>query len=135
MRKIIALFCIIFIAVTSVSCSVKKLKMEKLKDLDFTIVKEEDVPEELQEMIELHKEQTMKLTYVDQGFLYVVEGYGEQETSGYSIEVKECFESENAIYFQTNLLGPSQKEKIIEEETFPYIVVKLLYVDKNVVFQ
>lgn len=135
MRRFAALFCIVFIVFTSVSCSVKKLKTEKLKDLDFTVVKEEDIPEELQEVIAAHKEQIMKLTYADQGFLYIVEGYGRQETSGYSIEVKECFETENAIYFQTNLIGPSQDEKIVERESFPYIVVKLQYLDKNIVFQ
>ena len=135
MRRFAALFCIVFIVFTSVSCSVEKLKTEKLKDLDFTVVKEEDIPEELQEVIAAHKEQVMKLTYADQGFLYIVEGYGRQETSGYSIEVKECFETENAIYFQTNLIGPSPDEKIVERESFPYIVVKLQYLDKNIVFQ
>ena len=38
----------------------------------------------------------MKLTFADQGMLYIVEGYGEQATSGYSIEVADCFETENA---------------------------------------
>ena len=45
------------------------------------------------------------------------------------------FETENAIYFRSNLIGPSKEEARIETETFPYIVVKLQYVDKNVVFQ
>ena len=135
MRKILVLLCIVLLFVVSTSCSVKKLKTEKLKDLDFTVVKEEDVPEELQKMIELHKKQPMKLTYADQGMLFIVEGYGSQPTSGYSIEVKECFETQNAIYFRSNLIGPSKEEACIETETFPYIVVKLQYVDKNVVFQ
>lgn len=135
MRKLFALLCAFTLVFTAASCSVKKIKTEKLKDLDFTVLKEADVPEELQQMIELHKEQPMKLTYSDQGMLYIVEGYGRQETSGYSIEVKDCFETENAIYFRTNLIGPSKEEVRIETESFPYIVVKLQYLDKNVVFQ
>ncbi len=135
MKRIVILLCCICIVTIGVSCSAKKLKTEKLRDLDFTVVREEEIPEELQEMIMKHKEKVMKLTYADQGELYIVEGYGRQETSGYSIEVKECFESENAIYFHTNLIGPSQNESIIEEETFPYIVVKIKDVDKKIVFQ
>lgn len=135
MRKILALLCAVLVLFVGASCSVKKVKTEKLKDLDFTVVKETEIPEELQKLIELHKEQPMKLTYTDLGVLYIVEGYGKQETSGYSIEVQDCFETENAIYFRSNLIGPSKEEARIEAETFPYIVVKLQYVDKNVVFQ
>ncbi len=135
MRKILALLCCICAMFTSVSCSVERLKTEKLRELEFTVVKEEEIPEELCEVIAQHKEKAMKLTYADQGMLYIVEGYGRQETSGYSIEVKECFESENAIYFHTNLIGPSPNEKSIEQETFPYIVIKMQDIDKQVVFQ
>ena len=135
MRRIVLLLCCICALILSVSCSVRKLKTEKLRDLEFVIVKEEEIPEELQEMIVKHKEKVMKLSYADQGVLYIVEGYGRQETSGYSIEVKGCYESENAIYFHTNLIGLSPNEKRIETETFPYIVVKLQDVEKQIVFQ
>ena len=47
MKKILALLCILLLVLGSASCSVKKLKTEKLKDLDFTVVKEEDIPEEI----------------------------------------------------------------------------------------
>ena len=135
MRRIIAVICLICMTGMSTACSAKKLNTEKLHDLEFTVVKEEDVPEELMKIIEERKETVFKLTLADQGMLYIAEGYGKQETSGYSIEVKDCFESENAIYFRTNLIGPSKEEKIAEQETYPYIVIKLEYIDKNVVFQ
>ena len=75
------------------------------------------------------------MTYADNGSLYIAVGYGEQPTSGYSIEVKELYETENAIYIHTNLIGPAKDEKIVERKTYPYIVVKLEFVDKNVVFE
>ena len=75
------------------------------------------------------------MTYADNGSLYIAVGYGEQPTSGYSIEVKELYESKNAIYIHTNLIGPTNDERIVERKTYPYIVVKLEYLDKNVVFQ
>ena len=76
-----------------------------------------------------------KLTYADQGALYIAQGYGEQPTSGYSVVVKECFETENAIYLHTNLMGPTKDELIVDAKTYPYIVIKMEFIDKNVVFQ
>lgn len=135
MKRIIAVVCMISMLGILSACSVQKLSTEKLHDLDFTVVKEEDIPKELGKMISDHKEQVFKLTYADQGLLYIAEGYGKQPTSGYSIEVKDCFESKNAVYFHTNLIGPSKTEMIVEQPTYPYIVIKMNLVDKNVVFQ
>ena len=86
-------------------------------------------------MIKEKETTPLKLTYADQGVLYIAEGYGEQPTSGYSIEVKECFETKNAIYLHTNLIGPTKEERIVEKATYPYIVIKMEFIDKNVVFQ
>lgn len=116
-------------------CSAEKLSTEKLQDIDFTVVDDDDIPEELEEMIEGKEAEPFKLTYTDNGELYIAVGYGEQSTSGYSIEVKELYESKNAIYIHTNLIGPAKDERIVERKTYPYIVVKLEFIDKNVVFQ
>ena len=62
-------------------------------------------------------------------------GYGTRPTSGYSIKVKALYETENAVYIQTELLGPSKEEKITEKQTYPYVVVKMEWIDKNIVFE
>lgn len=116
-------------------CSAETLSTEKLRDIDFTVVDEDDIPDELEEMIDEKEEQPFKLTYADGGDLYIAVGYGEQPTTGYSIQVTELYESKNAIYIHTNLIGPSKDEKVLERITHPYIVVKMEYVDKNVVFE
>lgn len=134
-RTILALsLCVIFL-IALAGCSAEKLSTEKLRDIDFTVVDEDDIPEELEEMIDDKKEESFKLTYADNGELYIAVGYGEQPTTGYSIQVTELYESKNAIYIHTNLIGPSKDEKILERKTHPYIVVKMEYVDKNVVFE
>lgn len=135
MKKIVPLILFISILLPFGGCSAEKLSTEKLRDIDFTVIEQENIPEELMQMIEEKETQVFKLTYADQGALYIAEGYGAQPTSGYSIEVKECYETENAIYIRTNLLGPAKEEKIVETETYPYIVVKLEFIDKNVVFE
>lgn len=135
MKKIIStILCICLISLT-VGCSAEKLSTDKLRDIEFTVVDEENIPEELKDMIDDKDKEMFKLTYADDGALYIAVGYGRQPTSGYSIEVKELYETENAIYIHTNLIGPAKDEKIVERSTYPYIVVKLEYIDKNVVFQ
>lgn len=135
MRKIIpTILCVILLSLMT-GCSAEKLRTEKLRDIEFTVVDEENIPEELEEMIEEKEEKPFKLTYADNGALYIAVGYGKQPTSGYSIEVQELYETENAIYIHTNLIGPAKDEKIVEQKTYPYLVVKLEFIDKNVVFE
>lgn len=135
MKRLITSIISICLIFCLTACTVQKLSTDKIRDIDFTVVKEEDIPKELMTMITEKETLPFKLTYADQGALYVAEGYGEQPTSGYSIETKECFETQNAIYVHTNLIGPSKEEKIVEAKTYPYIVIKMEFIDKNVVFQ
>lgn len=139
MKKLIIAILAISICMSLVllatGCSAETLSTEKLRDIDFTVVDEDDIPEALEEMIDEKEEKPFKLTYADNGDLYIAVGYGQQPTTGYSIQVKELYESENAIYIHTNLIGPAKDEKIVERETEPYIVIKTEYIDKNVVFQ
>ena len=129
----LSLSAILVVLVTA--CSVQTISTEKLRDIDFTVVDEDDIPEPLEEMIDEREDKPFKLTYADNGVLYIAVGYGEQPTTGYSIQVKELYESENAIYIHTNLIGPAKDEKIIEKETKALIVIKTEFIDKNVVFQ
>lgn len=133
MKKIICLF---FVAVFLLcGCSIEDENGEKLKDLEFTVVEEGEVPEELTKIIEDKKTKEFKITYSDGTYLYIVVGYGEQATGGYSVAVNQLYLSDNAIYLDTNLIGPSKDEKISQVITYPSIVLKLEYLEKSVVFQ
>ena len=117
------------------ACSVQKNDMEKLRDIEFTVIDEQKLPVELKDYIDEAKAEPFEITYGDEGYLYVVKGYGKKDTSGYSIEVEECFETSNVICVRTNLLGPQKDEEIKKQETFPYIVLKIEYSDKSVVYE
>ncbi len=135
MKKIIlAILCVSLVGLMA-GCSAEKLKTKKLRDIEFTVVDKDDIPDELEDMIDEKDKKPFKLTYADDGALYIAVGYGEQPTSGYSIEVKEAYETENAIYIHTNLIGPAKDEKVLERKTYPYIVIKTEFMDKNVVFE
>ena len=108
---------------------------EKLRDLEVTVLDKEDVPQEMKQMIEEEKAEPFRLTYTDQGSLYIAEGYGAQLTTGYSVEVTGLYETEDEIRIHTSLLGPEKGEEIKEITTFPYVVVQLGAIDKNVIFE
>ena len=74
-------------------------------------------------------------TYKDSEFLYIVRGYGEQETGGYSICIRDLYLTSNAIIFDTELIGPRKGETISKSPSYPYIVVKVELRDENVVFE
>lgn len=104
-------------------------------ELDFTVVKPEEIPEELKKVMEEHKEEEIQIIFEDKGRLYAVRGYGKQETGGYSISVDECLEGENKIYIATTLIGPSQTEGLSKDPSFPVIVLKMEGRDKEVEFK
>lgn len=136
LQKKIILSCVIlslFLCVTG--CSVTDLEGKKKQELDFTVLEKENIPEELKTMIEEKKNNPMKLTYTDQGKMYLVRGYGQKESSGYSIEVKELYETDNAVHILTELKGPEEKEQVIQKHTWPYVVVKMDYQNRHVVFE
>ncbi len=116
-------------------CQMQTNSREKIKDLDYAIVEARDMPEELDRILEEKKLTEFKMTYTEENMLYLCIGYGEQRTSGYSIAVKELYLSENAVYFDTNLIGPAKGEAVIETVSYPYLVVGMEAVDKPVVFQ
>lgn len=116
------------------ACKTEKTEMKKIKDVDFTVVEEADIPKELKEIIEEKKAEPFKLSYSNTDYLYIATGYGEQPTGGYSIVVNDLYLTKNAIYFDSNLLGPPKDEMVTQALTYPYIVVKMELIDKSVVF-
>ncbi len=108
---------------------------DKVRDLEFTVVDEVDLPEEILEYVDGKKTQPIKSTFTTGEYLFIIIGYGEQNTSGYSIAVNELYLGKNAIYVDTSLIGPSKDEMVNETVTYPYIVIKTEKREEPVVFQ
>ena len=127
----VLLLCSLFLT----GCGLGSSQTTKLRDLEFTVMSQERLPEELKELIEERKETAFKVTYSDNEFLYICIGYGEQITGGYSIAVNDLYLTDNTICISTSLLGPAPEEKTSTVPSYPYIVVKIEYMDKTVVFE
>ncbi len=129
---------LLVMALLLAGCGSGKDKMEKIKDLEFTVLSEDDFPEELKTMIQEKKVQPFKMTYQDNGFMYICIGYGQQETGGYSICVNDLYETDNAVYADATLLGPEPGTIDLTKKnspSYPVIVLKTEYLEKSVVFK
>ena len=108
-------------------------------DVTYEIVKKEEIPEQLKEEIKEAGKKEMWISYADTGkeetYLYVVRGYGTQQTTGYSIEVNACYETVDTVVIRTTLHGPEKKEKIHKKKTYPYIVIKMPYTEKQIIYE
>ena len=126
---------LILVLVLAGGCGVRKLQPEKLADLEYTILTEEDIPEAFLKMLEEKKDSPMMLTYLDDQWLYLGVGYGTQATSGYSITVDSLYVSPDGIYLDTTLYGPKPEETVSQVESFPYLVLRTERREESVIFE
>ena len=124
-RKVVQICMVLIMVWLMAGCGKTQSRTEKPRDLPFTVLAQEQLPAELQNMLEEKKAESFRLTFTDEDALYICVGYGKQPTGGYSISVTELYETENAVYVHTNLLGPSPEETGQESPSYPYIVIKL----------
>ncbi len=138
MRRFINLLLSLTIMITIigfVGCKKEDTEVKKVKDLEFTVVEDADLPGELKEIIDEKKEEPFKLSYSNKNNLYIVVGYGKQNSGGYSISVDELYLTSNAIYINTTLIGPSKEDMVSQGVTYPYVVVKLEFREERIVFE
>ncbi len=134
MKNKIAIFLGVALSVAILSsCGYEKINTQKEKDMDFTVVSQGEMPDEVKQIVEERKENEFKVTYSDNKYTYIIVGYGKQKFNGYSINVEKLYETRNAIYVKTVFQGP--KEYTANESvSYPYIVIKVEYSDKNIIF-
>ncbi len=114
-------------------CSANKTP-ERTKDLDFTVVSGTDVPGDLKELIKTRQKEAFQLTYTEGSYLFIVKGYGKQNSGGYNIVVNDFYLSEDCMVFDTELFGPKADETVSGKPSYPYIVIKTEYREEPVIF-
>ena len=116
-------------------CGKKEDDRSGRSEVDFEVVPKEELPAPLAEAVEENKKDEIRMTYMDGEDLYLVRGYGEQATGGYSISVLECSEDEEKVYLDTRLLGPENPDEISRDPSYPYLALRIDMRDKEVVIQ
>jgi hypothetical protein len=135
-QKVFVFLALLIMAVTALTgCEFGKDEEERVKDLEFTVVTEAEIPQELKQIIADKQQSPFKLTYTDDKNLFIVIGYGKQNSGGYSIAVDDLYLTDNSIVIDTDLIGPEKGENTGNESSYPFIVVKTELSELPVVFQ
>lgn len=135
-RKLVVVMAVMLtVLLTATGCSETKQTKSERKKLEFTVVREADIPEELHAEMEKHKKEGFRTTFRDTQYLYIAAGYGEQPTGGYSVAVEELNAVDEKIHLKTKLIGPKKGERVNEVCTYPYVVIKLELREESVEFE
>lgn len=106
---------------------------EAVAELEYTVVAEAELPQELKTIIDEKKNGEFRLTYMDGDYLYIAVGYGKQATGGYSIQIPRVYLTKDNIVFESQLLGPAEEAQA--NISYPYAVIKTEKREEPVIFQ
>lgn len=137
-KRVIALIVLsMALMLVTLGCSKKEAEEEdKLQDIDFTVVGEDQQPDSLKDIIAEKNAESFQISYTLGEDLYIAIGYGEQPSGGYSICVNAFYETQDALVIDTTLIGPGKAENVTKTPTRPYIVVKTRNIaDKMIEFK
>lgn len=131
------ILCLTALILAGILCGCGKSGKESgsMKEAAFTVVAPDAVPAELQKIIGENKKEEIRMTYEDGNDLYLIRGYGQQKTGGYSISVVSCEEDEKTVRFDTRLIGPPAPEGISKEPSYPCLVIKMEARDKEIMIE
>ena len=115
-------------------CNFIRIEEEPRKPLEYSIVKNEEIPAELAALIQEKKKNEFQLTYQSEKELFLIKGYGQQMSGGYSISVEACVLADDGIHVLFQLHGPAADETIVKEPSWPCVVLKLPYREGEIFF-
>ena len=133
--RIPAALCLVCLLLLAGGCRAERIDRNGEKELAYTVMKTEDIPEEVMKTMEEKGEEPYQLCYQDGEVLYLMRGYGKQETGGYSIQIESLSSSGATVIFRTKLLGPQSREEQKSDGSCPYIVVRTENQELPVLFE
>lgn len=126
------LFLFIILCMISTGC-IRKERYGKKEEVTYAICKRNVIPTQLGKLIDEEKKEAFHFTYTTGDFTYYVIGYGKQPGYGYKIKVREFCADKTHIYIDTTLIGVT-KEHQKSGTSYPYIILKTQFYEKNVIF-
>ena len=132
-KKVIVLLCWILIFAGMSGCLSGEAQEERIS-VAFQVVAFDKAPQKLQDIIEAHKKEEIKMTWEGDEGRYIIRGYGEQPTGGYSIRADAVELMGDGLHVTTTLIPP-QKEQAAAEASYPCIILLIENMDQEVTFE
>ena len=134
-RSVVLLLLIAVLAGSIWGCGMMQQKKGKEHAVEYTVLGEDQIPDEIRKVVDVKKQEEFQMTYQSEKELFLIKGYGQQMSGGYSIQVEELGVTSQAIFFKTKLIGPSDTKITLSPPSYPYIVVKMAYRKEPVIFE
>ena len=134
-RSVVLLLLIAVLAGSIWGCGMMQQKKGKEHAVEYTVLGEDQIPDEIRKVVDVKKQEEFQMTYQSEKELFLIKGYGQQMSGGYSIQVEELGVTSQAIFFKTKLIGPSDTKITLSPPSYPYIVVKTEYRKEPVIFE
>lgn len=132
--KRIAFFIILWISLSAVQTGcVQQEERGQREKVVYAICKRSVIPTQLGTLIDEQKKNPFHFTYTTGDFTYYIIGYGRQSGRGYKINVKKFTADRTHIYIDTTLTGVT-KEHQRDGTSYPYIILKSQFYEKDVIF-
>ena len=131
--KILLTALILWTACFFCGCRIIRIEEEERRPLEYQVISQDQIPGEILNLVEEKKTKEFQMTYQVGEDLYLIRGFGQQMSGGYSVQVEEVSRSSNGIFFKTKLLAPSGEEQG-GEPSYPFVAVKIKYRKEPVQF-
>lgn len=105
-----------------------------MTDVTYEIISGSDVPHKVNEKIFKEKEKGFGFTYRDGNVMYIVFGFGRQNTGGFSIQMAAAKENDSEILIEARLVAPGPEEVVATTPSYPYMILKMANAEKDVQF-
>ena len=127
------LLCVLLLALLPAGCQFIRIEEGERTPLEYTIVKQEEIPEEISELMEQKKKESISDDL--SGGRYKVSGEGIWRAAYRRVQYSGggVSESENAVFCKTRLIGP-EKADAGSEPSYPCIVLKIRETEKPIEF-
>lgn len=133
MKKTVVVLLLIILSVCG--CKKTETDTDERYEVEFTVVARRDIPTELMSLIDEKKTEAFQICTMAEGYTYLAVGYGTMPTGGYGIRIEDIYETDKNLVLETVLMEPSATETVNKLATYPYIVIKIQYTEKNVIFK
>ncbi len=94
-------------------------------DITYSIVEDEDIPEEMASIIEKEMTEGNAQVILFENSQYVFIGLGERNTGGYGIHIDHVKDVEGSISILYNETKPNKESMTLQVITYPYVVLRI----------
>ena len=103
-RSMVLLLLIVVLAGSIWGCGRMRQKKEKEHGVEYTVLGEDQIPDEIRKVVDVKKQEEFQMTYQEEDMLYLLQGYGIQSSGGYSIRVEKVSENDTELHVKTKLI-------------------------------